>query len=262
MRDPYEIYAHHVLGLRALDPIDADASSADYGIIVHRILQTFVETYPDSLPDDPLDTINGIANSFFDRRGVAPGVLAFWRPRFDRIAEWFVGQEVTRREVIRRAHAEVKGSHTLNGPAGPFELVAKADRIDQGADGTLAIIDYKTGAVPSVREVEAGYAPQLPLEAVIAAAGGFANIPAAQTGELSYWRLTGRGDGGESSAAGEDTERLRANALEGVLNLIATFDDPNTPYTARPHPDMAPSYGDTQHLARVKEWLAAGGGGS
>jgi ATP-dependent helicase/nuclease subunit B len=36
------------------------------------------------------------------------------------------------------------------------EIFGKADRIDCLADGTLAIVDYKTGAPPSGREVEAG----------------------------------------------------------------------------------------------------------
>ena len=73
-----------------------------------------------------------------------------------------------------------------------FELVGqRADRIDERTDGTVAIIDYKTGAVPSTKEVSAGYAPQLPLEAVIAAAGGFDVIGAKAVSELAYWRLTG-----------------------------------------------------------------------
>ncbi len=257
MCDPYEIYARHVLKLRALEPIDADASSADYGIIIHDILQTFIRQYPDTLPDDPLSVLNDLARHAFGRGGLAPGVLAFWAPRFEKIAAWFIEEERARRDVIDKAHAEIKGSLTLEGPAGPFTLIAKADRIDAHKDGTLTIIDYKTGAVPSAREVEAGYAPQLPLEAIIAAAGGFENIKASKVEDLSYWRLTGRGDGGEISPAGDDPDQLRQDALDGVLRLIAAFDDPDTPYEARPHPDMAPSYGDTQHLARVKEWAAA-----
>ena len=257
MRDPYEIYARHVLKLKALDPIDADANRADYGTIVHTILQKFIDRYGDSLPSNPASALQEIADDHFGRAGLSPAVMAFWAPRFEKIADWFVEEETARRQVIKRAHAELRGSITLDGPAGAFELVAKADRIDERNDGTVAIIDYKTGAVPSVKEVSAGYAPQLPLEAVIAAAGGFDPIGAKAVSELAYWRLTGRGDGGESYLAGDDAGVLRAEALAGVLQLIEAFDDPNTPYEARPHPDMAPAYGDTQHLARVKEWAAA-----
>lgn len=261
MRDPYEIYARHVLKLRALDPTDADAGSAGYGIIVHDILQDFVQRHPETLPKDVAGALRAIAEKHFGRAGLAPGVLAFWAPRFERIVTWFAAMETERRSTVQRVHAEVKGSHVLDGPAGPFELVAKADRIDERTDGTLAIIDYKTGAVPSPKEVAAGYAPQLPLEAVIATEGGFKDLAAKAVSELAYWRLTGRGEGGEARAAGDDAEALRAEALDGLLGLIAAFDDPKTPYEARPHPDMAPQYGDTQHLARVKEWASAEGGG-
>lgn len=260
MRDPYEIYARHILKLRALDPIDADAGSADYGTIVHDILQDFVRAYPDQLPSDVQDILNALAETTFSRADLAPGVLAFWQPRFRRISEWFALQEQDRRAYIHKAHAEIKGSITLAGPQGPFELAARADRIDELADGSLAIIDYKTGSPPSTKEVAAGYAPQLPLEAVIAADGGFEGVPAKPVSDLSYWRLSGRGDGGEIRPAGDSAEDLRIGALDGLLALIAIFDDPNTPYEARPHPDMAPQYGDTQHLARVKEWSTAEGG--
>ncbi len=260
MRDPYEIYARHVLKLRALDPIDADASAADYGTIVHDILQDFVRAYPNELPKNIDEILQELATSTFGRADLAPGILAFWSPRFDRIAKWFAAIERDGRSDVQTAHAEVSGSLSLAAPAGPFELSARADRIDELKDGSLAITDYKTGAAPSPKEVAAGYAPQLPLEAVIAAEGGFKGIPAKSVSELAYWRLTGRGEGGEMRSAGDNAEDLRTEALEGLTALIKIFDQKQTPYESRPHPDMAPRYGDTQHLARVKEWAAAEGG--
>ena len=59
----------------------------------------------------------------------------------------------------------------------------------------LAIIDYKTGTPPSVDEV-LSLAPQLLLEALIAEAGGFENIPAGGVARLEYYHLSGRGEGG------------------------------------------------------------------
>lgn len=257
MRDPYEIYARHVLNLRALDPIDANASRADYGTIIHDILQTFVDRFPHALPTDAETALRRIAEDRFARTDLAPGIQAFWQPRFERIAAWFIDAEKDRRGRLRSVQAEVRGALTLDGPAGPFTLIAKADRIETETGGSLVIVDYKTGSVPSAKEVAAGYAPQLPLEAVIAASGGFTGITAAPVSDLLYWRLTGRNTGGQSVPAGSETETLRAQALNGLQHLINTFDDPSTPYEARPHPHMAPAYGDTQHLARVKEWAEA-----
>ena len=45
------------------------------------------------------------------------------------------------------------------------------------------------------------------------------------------------------------------DTLAGVKDLIAAFDDPNTPYLAVPRREKAPRYSDYAHLERIKEWL-------
>jgi len=260
MRDPYAIYARHVLRLKALDPIDADPGAADYGSIVHGALEELLKRHPKALPPDALAELLEIGREAFAPLMALPTVYAFWWPRFERIAAWFVGVEAERRADVARTVCEAKGATMLNGPGGPFELVARADRIDIGRDGGLTIIDYKTGAPPSAREVAAGYAPQLPIEAAIATAGGFDGVPAAPVAALEYWRLKGGDPGGEIRSAGADPANLAAEALDGVQTLVAVFDLPDTRYQARPHPDMAPRFSDYVHLARVKEWASTEGG--
>ncbi|MGE3332187.1 MAG: double-strand break repair protein AddB [Rhodospirillaceae bacterium] len=258
MRDPYGIYARHVLGLEALADLDQDASLADYGSLTHKALQDFITLYPsDALPDDAQAQLCGIGKRLFDTGTVRPAVMAFWWPRFERIAAWFVKHESTRRDVLKRAHVERGGKMVLDGPAGPFTLTAKADRIDETSNG-LVVIDYKTGAVPTDKMVNAGYSPQLPLEAAMALAGAFEGVPRAAVDEVAFWALHGRKEGGNANAVKGDAAELAKAAHEGLARLIATFDDPNTPYEARPNPDIAPTYSDYLHLARVKEWISAG----
>ena len=189
-----------------------------------------------------------------------PGVWAFWWPRFERIADWFVVEEEQRRKAIVGSHSEVEGRTELDGPAGPFLLTAKADRIDILDDGSLSIVDYKTGSLPAVNEVAAGFSPQLPLEAVIAESGGFEGIEAGRVSALDYWRLRGTVPAGETRTA-EDPSRLAGEAREGLSGLIAVFDRDGTVYEARPRPEKAPKYSDYEHLARVKEWASAADGG-
>lgn len=259
MRDPYSIYARHILKLRALPILDAAPDAADYGILIHDSLDAFSEKFPDSLPDDALDQLVQIGDKQFETVLKHPGVWAFWWPRFLRIAEWFVGLEAERRQEIARVHSEVEGVFETSGPGGRFKLTAKADRVDELKEGGLRIIDYKTGAPPSKREVAAGFAPQLPLEAVIAEDGGFAGIGAKPVRDLDYWRLRGSNPAGEVSSAGDDPAELAAEAKQGLEALIRLFDDVETPYEARPRPDAAPKYSDYEHLARVKEWASSEG---
>lgn len=257
MRDPYAIYARKILGLDALDPIDADPGAADYGTLVHGALDAFIKTHPRGpLPGTALEELLALGRDSF-QAAARPGLWAFWWPRFERVAGWFISHEAARRHLLTEAASEITGAMDIAAPGGPFRVTAKADRIDRLADGTLAIIDYKTGAPPTAREVAAGFAPQLPIEAAIARHGGFPGIPAADVGQLLYWRLSGSPPGGEERSAGDGASSLAEQALAGLAELIARFDDPTTPYAARPHPEMAPKYSDYLHLARVKEWSSA-----
>ena len=76
----------------------------------------------------------------------SPRVAAFWAPRFARFAAWFAETEPDRRAGMRADPGRGRGrAWCSQGPAGPFTLTARADRIDVG-DGGLVITDYKTGA--------------------------------------------------------------------------------------------------------------------
>lgn len=258
MRDPYAVYAKHVLGLTALKPIDADAGAADYGSMVHLALERFAKAYPEALPADPEARLLELGREVFAEVVASPALWAFWWPRFQSIARWVAAKERQRRPLLARVHAEVRGALELDAPYAPFTLVAKADRLDRLRDGSIALIDYKTGQPPSVKEVAAGYAPQLPLEAAIARFGGFHEVAAAEPSQLLYWRLKGGEGGGEERSAGEDVFTLATEALDGLRALVAAFDDPTTPYAARPHPEHAPKYSDYLHLARVREWASGG----
>ena len=179
MRDPYAIYARHVLDLRALNPIDDNPDQAGYGTLIHRALDRFIADCPTgALPDDAEARLIARGAELLDTTAAHPSIRAFWWPRFLRIAQWFVAHETAYRADgganLARAHSELAGRLEIAAPAGPFTLTARADRIDIMGDGGISITDYKTGAIPGDKEVEAGFAPQLPLEAAIAQAGGFA----------------------------------------------------------------------------------------
>jgi ATP-dependent helicase/nuclease subunit B len=261
-RDPYGIYARYILRLKSLDPLDAEPSAADRGIWIHRALERFVREFPHELPADALDRLLAIGRQEFGPQMNRPAVGAFWWPRFERIARWFVDNERERRPSLAAVLAEVKGKLQFAGSAGGFTLTATADRIERGRDGRLTVIDYKTGAVPQPRDIEFGFAPQLPLEAAIAAAGGFTGVGAATVADLQFWRLSGGNPVAEIKDVKADPMESAAAALAGLQRLVAAFDLPDTAYQSVPDAEFAPRFSDYGHLARVKEWSAGGPGES
>lgn len=258
MRDPYAIYAEFVLGLKALPELDADPGAAERGQIIHEVLEEFVRAFPRALPEDALARLLAIGRrAFASVSSLGPGIEAFWWPRFERVAHWFVERERERRPVIAESQVERRGRLQIDAPAGPFLLTAKADRIDREKSGGLIVIDYKTGQPPGKTDIELGFAPQLPLEAAIAAAGGFDGIGAAPVARLEVWRLTGGAVAGQIKAIDGDPTLLARNALKGLQRLVRRYDDPRTPYESVPRAAFAPRFSDYAHLARVQEWTVA-----
>jgi ATP-dependent helicase/nuclease subunit B len=255
IRDPYAIYAKHVLGLEPLDPLDADPTAAERGSFIHEALEGFLDAFPDALPDEAEAKLLELGRQAFGAALDRPTVRAFWWPRFARIARWFLDQERTRRPLLAASHAEARGELVLElAGCRKFTLRAKADRIDRLAAGGLAIVDYKTGQVPSDSQIEAGYAPQLPLEAAIAAAGGFAGVAASPVVELAYWRLRGGREIGRILPIKGDPMRLAAAARDRLEQMIAAFEDPGMPYLPMPDPRFALPAGRYDHLSRRGEW--------
>ena len=253
-RNPYAIYARHILGLQALDPLDQDPGAADLGSAVHEALHTFIEHFPEALPENALAELIAAGEVAFRDWLDRPNVWAFWQPRFHRIAAWWLEKEQGRRPTLAESDTELRGEWTVVEVSPPFTLSARADRIDRLKNGSLAIIDYKTGEPPKDEEIALGFAPQLTLEAAMAAKGAFPGIPAAPVSELAHWRLTGSGDGGRISDVKGDLPELARAAYDGLVALLAYYGGADATYPASPDPHFAPRFDDYRHLARNAEW--------
>lgn len=257
MRDPYGLYAKRILGLRPLDEIDADPSAREYGTFIHEALEVFIKRHKGNVTGDGLAELIALGEQAFAPFLHRPTVRAFWWPRFVQIAAWFIAEQQSRVGVATPIEAETSG--TLSLPVdGGFALRAKADRIDALAGGGYEIIDYKTGGTPRMRQIAAGYAPQLTLEAAMAQAGAFDGVDPDDVLELSYWALKGGLTGSSISPVSRmrgapPIPELAQEALDGLIRLVAAFDRADTPYRSHPNP-VERGWGDYDHLARVKEW--------
>jgi len=264
-RDPYAIYARRILKLKPLKPLEESADASDYGEIVHVALSRFVAGHRrgTTLPGASAQ-LRALMDEALGEVAVRPSLAAWWRPRLYRIADWVAETERDRRERDPSlvAYPEVRGEWSvpcLPGPGGmPFLLRGRADRIELRANGTLAIVDYKTGTLPGMGDSESGFATQLRLEAAMAAAGAFGAVGARAAEELAYWHLSGAQPPGEAKLLfrgdPEATEAAAREAREGLCRLIARYDDPAQPYLAQPDPEARLRFSDYAQLARVAEW--------
>jgi ATP-dependent helicase/nuclease subunit B len=255
MEDAYALYARRILRLVPLDPLDADPGALDRGIIIHRALERFVAAYPDALPDDALQHLLHVGVQQFAELAHRPQVHALWWPRFVQVAGWIIAQERIRRPGLVALRAEISGELELERPGGRFTVRARADRLEHHPDGSVSVVDYKTGGqLPTPAKVAAGLAPQLPLEAVMVEQGAFEGQAPAAVAALLFWHLKGDEDGGaEQKAAGSAPAALAAAALAGLERLIDHYDQAGTAYPPRPKPRVAPRR-DYDHLSRLGEW--------
>jgi ATP-dependent helicase/nuclease subunit B len=271
LRDPYTIYAKHILKLEPLDPVDMPLSAADRGSAIHDALGDFTQGHKTTLPDDPAGVLRRIGEAHFAPLMDRPEARALWWPRFLRIASWFAGWEAERRLNVRTIDAEIRGEIPIRlDNERTFILSARADRIEHRTDRTYAILDYKTGAPPTGKQVRMGLSPQLTLEAAILREGGFKGIDAGSSvSELLYVRLSGNNPPGKSillelkvnksdqpqfpdDAADEARRKLEA--------LIRAFENEDQAYTSLNLSMWSNRYGRYDDLARIKEWSALGFG--
>ena len=182
--DPYQFYASEILKLDGIDPLDADPSPAWKGIVAHSILQRWHE----ARRSDPGAKLIPIADEVLRENNVHPIVWGLWRPRLFAALEWVADtiDSDPDREVLK---VEIKGSMNYL----DVEVYGRADRIDRLPDGTLAIVDYKTGGPPSPARVEAGFALQLGTLGLIAAEGDFDGLSGSATGFRILVACQGKG---------------------------------------------------------------------
>jgi ATP-dependent helicase/nuclease subunit B len=269
LRDPYTIYAKHILKLMPLDPVDMPLSAADRGSAIHDALGDFTQAFAIALPDDPAGELRRIGEKHFEPLMERPEARALWWPRYLRVASWFASWERDRRINVTNIDAEVGGSIKIPLDDGRgFELTARADRIEHRTDRTFAILDYKTGQPPTRKQVRMGLSPQLTLEAAILREGGFPGIAAGSSvSELLYVRLSGNNPPGKSillelKVNKSDPPQLPDDAADEARRkleaLIRAFEDEAQAYTSLNLSMWANRYGAYDDLARIKEWSAGG----
>jgi ATP-dependent helicase/nuclease subunit B len=248
--DPYAFYARRILRLRRLDAVDADPTPAWRGSAVHKVLEQWLKE-----DDCDPERLRPRAEALLAGAAAHPLMRALWQPRLMEAIDFIVVEVANNRSSGRRPlAAEAEGSCELAG----VRLKGIADRLDRCGDGTLAIIDYKTGQPPSNAAVAGGFSLQLGLLGLIAEHGGFDGI-AGPVSAFEYWSLARKNGrlgyvaspiGGRGGLEAGDFTTLAARNFIAAAERWLTGDEP---FTAKLHPEYAP-YGDFDQLMRLDEW--------
>jgi len=250
--DPYAFYASKMLQLSRLDAVDADPSAAWRGTAVHDVLQKWFE-----VDRGAPEKLRGHAEAMLADERTHPLMRALWQPRLMEAIDWIAGEMADQAAAGRVALAvEQWGEISFAG----VKLSGRFDRVDRLPDGTLAIIDYKTGQPPSPKAVRAGYSLQLGLLGLIAEEGGFDPIRGTATC-FEYWSLARKGGSFgfiDSPVSPRKREPIPADEFVAIAGgnfheAVTDWLTGDAPFTAKLHPEFAP-YAEYDQLMRLDEW--------
>lgn len=249
--DPYAFYASKIMNLSSLEMVDAEPGPAWRGTIIHEILEKWAKQ--DGY--DPEKLVER-AEAFLNDRSSHPLMRSLWAPRLIEGLKW-IAETVSRNKKEGREPilSEKYGTAEIAG----VQLSGIPDRIDRMPDGSLAIVDYKTGGAPSNRAVKEGFNLQLGLLGALAELQAFKGV-SGQAAEFEYWSMAkkndkfghvqsptkGRGDNFVASDAMVDHATAQFNE---AVNLYIRGTEP---MTAKLHPEHC--YDDYDQLMRLEEW--------
>lgn len=264
-RDPYALYARHILQLTPLGSIEPEPDARERGTILHACLDAYCRAGPPADPEAGYQMLREIAARLFAPIAKEPERFSFWWRAFERIVPDFIAFDHARRRAGYAIVTETRGRLALRiDPSDEVLLSGKADRIEVGPDGKAFVLDYKS-SVPGNLQVLSGLSPQLPITAAMLMRGAFPEInPISATrgiARLGYVPVGGAKPLRPEWIKPEKDETLEALIEQNWARLVRELSrlaKGDEGYRSRIAPTNRHLAGDYDHLARVGEWGIAG----
>ncbi len=257
--DRYACYAETILRLRPLDELDEEPSQRQFGMIIHKALEQYVQRYASHVPENLSDALLECGRVAFAEMMKWPAVHAIWWPRFEALVPWIAEQEKLHRALSKSIFAEQKIAWRVQPDNQDFKLTARIDRVEYRRDGSLAVIDYKTGAVPTQNQAQRADINQLALYAVMLRCGrADLSLPFTSPDDyhrysLHYWRLASH----PKQCANQQLLIGLSEAEQKARLLVEEYCNPDTVFASPEELGASSRYDPYEHLCRREEW---GGG--
>jgi ATP-dependent helicase/nuclease subunit B len=193
---PFRAQAEFRLGARPLEDSELGVAASDRGELVHGVLARLwreigtQQALRSLAPDELRAAIQGAIDA--EAAPARRSAVGFMRRLLEIEADWLQArvQELLAKDLERPPFSieSVEQGHTID--IGGLRLGLRVDRVDRLEDGSLAVIDYKTGAdaQPDSWFGERPRLPQLPLYAEAVGADRVSAVVFGQvrTGETGY----------------------------------------------------------------------------
>ncbi|WP_455216847.1 PD-(D/E)XK nuclease family protein, partial [Kaarinaea lacus] len=177
---PYQFFAARCLKLKPEESIKEMLEKSDYGERVHSCLQAFHSGTrnlpgPFNMPltekyrDEAIDFLNTIAKKVFAKDLEDNFLHRAWLKQWQELIPAYIDWQIGQQENWKVEKTEVDIETSLEGLS--RTLRGRIDRIDTSQDGDNAnmdILDYKTGRIARIDDVNAGESIQLPFYALLA----------------------------------------------------------------------------------------------
>lgn len=248
INNPYVYYAKKILRLKEVGRINEKINIK--GNLIHQVLDEFVKKYT---PDCGVSFLKQIFKQVCRERFVNFDILGLWYFRIDSIFKFFMNNF----HKDSKSFSEIEGYITLNLPEKnmPVKIASKADRIEVDPSGKISIIDYKTGKVPSKKQIESCEKVQLSVEALIASKDGF-NLGKTCVENMCFWPMKSNSSKIVSvSNSVEKSSQICEDTLKLIETLLIKYMVKGEPYQVNFNDSFNKAY---MQLARAKEIVLTG----
>ena len=249
IRDPYSVYAQDILKLRPLSYPGAPMTAGLTGTAIHTAIEVCEN-------NNNLKNLSTVITDTLVEAGADASLIALQQPLWNRAADFYLSWRQSRSNRVKNAWLEEEGKLKVY-LEDVYTLTGKADRIELLDDGSLAIIDFKTGQPKSRKMVESGLEPQLTLEAYIASQGGYTNVPAKPTAQIIYVSMA-QGSSILKPTNGKPLDISpmdeAVKAFQGFEKLVTAYRDETQAYRSKPRVEFVWNVSDYDRLARRAEW--------